>query len=108
SVPGPPPPQPALRASWGPRPASRPASRNTQSAWRGGPGRVVPDGETLHPRTALTTIPRKERRLAHSRRPSMDAAMSFSADPTASGLFRGWYSRGYLPHYDLPGIAQML
>jgi REP element-mobilizing transposase RayT len=30
-------------------------------------------------------------------------------DPKAARLgFRGWHSRGYLPHFDLPGVIQML
>ena len=32
-----------------------------------------------------------------------------SPDPETAKLgFRGWYSRGYLPHFDVPGIRQML
>ena len=26
----------------------------------------------------------------------------------ASKLHKGWYSRGYLPHFDQPGLVQML
>ena len=30
-------------------------------------------------------------------------------DPGAARLgFRGWHSRGYLPHFDMPGVIQML
>ena len=30
-------------------------------------------------------------------------------DPAAAKLgFRGWHSRGYLPHFDMPGVIQML
>ena len=30
-------------------------------------------------------------------------------DPESSQLgFRGWHSRGYLPHFDVPGVRQML
>ena len=30
-------------------------------------------------------------------------------DPEAEKLgFRGWHSRGYLPHFDMPGVMQML
>ena len=30
-------------------------------------------------------------------------------DPDAAKLgFRGWHSRGYLPHFDMPGVIQML
>ena len=30
-------------------------------------------------------------------------------DPNARKLgFRGWHSRGYLPHFDMPGVIQML
>src|ERR1700690_1762009 len=30
-------------------------------------------------------------------------------DPEAAQLgFRGWHSRGYLPHFDMPGVIQML
>ncbi len=32
-----------------------------------------------------------------------------SPDPEAAKLgFRGWHSRGYLPHFDMPGVIQML
>ena len=32
-----------------------------------------------------------------------------SPDPQAAKLgFRGWHSRGYLPHFDAPGVIQML
>jgi putative transposase len=31
------------------------------------------------------------------------------SDPEAAKLsFRGWYSRGYLPHFDLPGLVQFI
>ena len=31
------------------------------------------------------------------------------SDPKAAKLgFRGWHSRGYLPHFDMPGVTQML
>jgi len=31
------------------------------------------------------------------------------SDPKVARLgFRGWHSRGYLPHFDLPGVVQML
>ena len=30
-------------------------------------------------------------------------------DPEAATMgFRGWYSRGYLPHFDMPGVWQMI
>jgi hypothetical protein len=30
-------------------------------------------------------------------------------DPDVAKLgFRGWHSRGYLPHFDMPGVIQML
>jgi len=30
-------------------------------------------------------------------------------DPDAAELgFRGWHSRGYLPHFDMPGLAQFI
>lgn len=30
-------------------------------------------------------------------------------DPEAAGRgFRGWHSRGYLPHFDRPGLVQMV
>ena len=30
-------------------------------------------------------------------------------DPEATKLgFRGWHSRGFLPHFDIPGVIQML
>ena len=30
-----------------------------------------------------------------------------SADEAKLG-FRGWHSRGYLPHFDVPGVRQMI